>query len=56
MPDEDTVEPVLPPGSAAILRTGGLDVIRKEAQPFYRTSSGVRLWWELEEPKGPRGT
>ena len=34
---------------------GGLDVIRKEAWPFYRTSSGVRLCWELEEPKGPKG-
>ena len=33
---------------------GGLDVIRKEAWPFYRTSSGVRLCWELEEPKGPK--
>jgi hypothetical protein len=21
---------------------------------FYRTSSSVRLWWELEEPKGPK--
>ena len=41
-------------GSAAILCTGGLDVIRKEAWPFYRTSSGVRLCWELEEPKGPK--
>ena len=40
--------------SAAILCTGGLDVIRKEAWPFYRTSSGVRLCWELEEPKGPK--
>ena len=35
--------------------TGGLHVIRKEAWPFYRTSSGVRLCWELEEPKGPKG-
>ena len=34
---------------------GGLDVIRKEAWSFYRTSSGVRLCWELEEPKGPKG-
>ena len=25
--------------------TGGLDVIRNEAWPFYRTSSGVRLCW-----------
>jgi len=30
-------------------------VIRKEARPFYRTISGVRLCWELEEPKGPKG-
>ena len=43
------------PVSAAILCAGGLDVIRKEAWPFYRTSSGVRLCWELEEPKGPKG-
>jgi len=42
--------------SAAILCTGGLGVIRKEAWPFYRTSSGVRLCWELEEPKGLEGT
>jgi len=27
-----------------------------EARPFYRTISGVRLYWELEEPKGPRGS
>ena len=39
----------------AILCTGGLDVIRKEAWPFYRTSSGVCLCWELKEPKGPEG-
>jgi hypothetical protein len=30
-------------------------VIRKEAWPSYRTISGVRLCWELEEPKGPKG-
>ena len=30
-------------------------MIRKEAWPFYRTISGVRLCWELEEPKGPKG-
>ena len=42
-------------GSAAIPCTGGLDVVRKEAWPFYRTISGVRICWELEEPKGPRG-
>ena len=34
---------------------GGLDLIRMEAWPFYRTLSGVRLCWELEEPKGPNG-
>jgi len=28
----------------------------KEAWPFYRTISGVRLCWELEESKGPKGT
>ena len=35
-------------------KSGGLDVIRKEAWSFYRTSSGLRLCWELEEPKGPK--
>ena len=25
----------------------------QEAWPFYRKKSGVRLCWELEEPKGP---
>ena len=34
--------------------TGGPDVIRKEAWPCYRTISGVRLCWELEEPKGTK--
>jgi len=29
-------------------------VIRKEAWSFYGTISGVRLCWELEEPKGPK--
>ena len=44
-----------PPGpGAAILCTGGPDATRKEAWPFYRTISGVRLCWELEEPKGPK--
>ena len=33
---------------------GGYHVIRKEAGPFCRTSSSVRLWWEPEEPKGPK--
>ena len=40
---------------AAILCTGGPDMIRKEAWPFYRTISSVRLFWQLEEPKGPKG-
>ena len=44
-----------PPAPPPRPRTGGLDVIRKEAWPFYRTCSGVRLYWELEEPKGPKG-
>ena len=43
------------PWPAAVLCTGGLDMIRKEAWPFYITSSGVRLRWELEEPTGPKG-
>ena len=30
-------------------------MIRKEAWPLYRTISGVRLCWELEEPKEPKG-
>ena len=38
-------------GVAAILCTGGLDVIRKEAWPFYRTSSGVRLCWSSKNLK-----
>jgi hypothetical protein len=37
-----------------ILYTGGPVVIRKEAWSFYKTSSGVRLCWELEEPKEPK--
>ena len=28
---------------------------KKEAELPYRTSSSVRLWWELEEHKGPEG-
>ena len=42
-------------GSAAILCTEGLDLIRKEAWSFYTKISGVCLSWELEEPKGPKG-
>ena len=39
---------------------GGIHVtrgagFRKEAWPFYRTISGVRLCWGIEEPKGPEG-
>jgi len=33
---------------------GGYHVIRKEAGPLCRTSSSVPLWWEFEEPKGPK--
>ena len=40
--------------SAGVVRTGGADVVRKEAWLFYGTSSGVRLCWELEEPKVPK--
>ena len=29
---------------------------QKEAWPFYRTISGVRLCWEREEPEGPKGS
>ena len=42
--------------SAAILCTGWLDVIPREAWSFCSTSSSVRLCWELEEPKGPKGS
>ena len=28
----------------------------KKAEPFCRISSSVRLCWELEEPKGPKGS
>ena len=52
-PNSHPFEDTLLAGSAAILCTGGLDVIRKEAWPFYRAISGVRLCWELEQPKGP---
>jgi len=47
--------PTSPSDRDCAVLVGGLDVIRKEARPFYRTSSGVRLCWELEEPKGPKG-
>ena len=32
-----------------------MEVLGGEVVSFYRTSSGVRLCWELEEPKGPKG-
>ena len=38
-----------------ISHVGGPDVIRKEAWSFHRKKSGVRLCWELPEPKGPKG-
>ena len=38
---------------AAVLCTGGADVIRKEAWPFYRTISRVRLCWELAQAERP---
>ena len=41
------------PCADSSLRRG---MVRKEAWPFYRTISGVRLCWELEEPKGPEGS
>ena len=43
---------------AAVLTGGPLEsgfCARKEAWSFYRTGSGVRLCWELEEPKEPKG-
>ena len=43
------------PRTIDLADTGGSDVIPKEAWPFYRASSGVRLCWELEEAKGPKG-
>ena len=30
-------------------------MIQKEAWSFYRTISGVRLYWVLEKPKGSKG-
>ena len=42
-PSSHTLEDTLFAGSAVILCTGGLEVIRKEAWPFCRTISGVRL-------------
>ena len=42
-------------GSSKNLKDLNGDVIRKEAWLFYRTISGVRLCWELEEPERPKG-
>jgi hypothetical protein len=42
-------------GCGEVICTWGPDVIQTEAWPFYRTISGVRLCWELEEPDGPKG-
>ena len=36
--------------------SGGPDVVRNEAWSFYGTIFGVRLCWELEGPKGPKGS
>ena len=55
-PNSHPFEDTLSAGSAAILCTGGLDVIQQEAWSLYRTISGVRLCWELEEPKGRKET
>ena len=47
--------------AAAVLCTGGPDVIRTEVWPSYRTISGVRLCWvsknlkDLKDPFSPRG-
>ena len=38
------------------IRSKAPDVIRKEAWSSYRTVFGGRLCWELEPPKGPKGT
>ena len=42
---------------AAILCTGGPECDPKGSMAYFcRTSSGVRLCWELEEPKGSKGS
>ena len=38
----------------SILSDLGFDALKK-AEPTRRISFSVRLCWELEEPKGPRG-
>ena len=52
---EDNLKDLSPLACCRILFTGGPDVLRKEAWSFYRTSSGVCLYWEVEVPKGPKG-
>ena len=42
------------PRCKLINKAGGLNGIRKEAWLFCKTSSGVRLCWEPQGPKGPR--
>ena len=54
--DKVCAAPVRSPSFLPILCAGGLDVIRKEAWSLYSTSSGDRLCWEFEEPKGPKGS
>ena len=54
-PNSHRFEDTLLAGSAAILCTGGLDVIRKEPWSFDRTICGVRLCWGLKESEGPKG-
>ena len=49
-PYSHPLEDSLLAGSAAILCTGGLNMIRKEAWSFYRTIFGFSLCWELKEP------
>ena len=36
------------------LYVGGFHVIREEAGLYCKTSCGVRLWWQIKEPNGPR--
>ena len=40
--------------STSVGQPNGLPPVRKEAWPFYRTSFGVCLCWELKESQGPK--
>ena len=40
--------------AGAQLKQGSVALLRTEASLFYRTISGVRLRWELEEAEGPK--